>query len=49
MITTPDITQNETLKTIRDRRSVRLFTEQPVPEMHLLTILAAANRAPVFI
>ena len=46
MITTPDITQNETLKTIRDRRSVRLFTEQPVPEMHLLTILAAANRAP---
>lgn len=46
MITTSDISQNETLKTIRDRRSVRLFTDQPVPEMHLLSILAAANRAP---
>jgi len=37
---------NPVLATIRDRRSVRLFTDQPVPEMDLLSILSAANRAP---
>lgn len=37
---------NPTLSTIRARRSVRLFTDQPVPEMDLLTMLSAANRAP---
>ena len=37
---------NQTLETIQQRRSVRLFTDQPVPEMDLLTMLSAANKAP---
>lgn len=41
-----ELSGNPTLSTIKHRRSVRLFTEQPVPELDLLTILSAANRAP---
>jgi len=41
-----DLSQNETLNTIRSRRSVRQFTDTPVPELDLLSILAAANKAP---
>ena len=37
---------NETLDSIARRRSVRLFTDQPVSHEDLLTILAAANQAP---
>lgn len=37
---------NPVLATIRARRSIRLFSGQPVGEMDLLAILAAANRAP---
>lgn len=46
MTKTSETPPNATLATIRERRSVRLFTDQPVPEMDLLNILAAANRAP---
>jgi nitroreductase len=46
MTTVPEQSGNPTLDTIRARRSVRLFTDQPVPEMDLLTILSAANKAP---
>ena len=41
-----DLAANETLRSIRDRRSVRLFTEQPVSEEDLTVILEAANKAP---
>ena len=37
---------NSTLKTIRQRHSVRQFRDHPVDEDTLLTILDAANRAP---
>ena len=37
---------NETLQSIHERHSVRLFTEQPVTEEDLRTLLDAANRAP---
>jgi nitroreductase len=37
---------NETLRSIHARHSVRTFTEQPVREEDLNTILDAANRAP---
>jgi nitroreductase len=37
---------NDTLKSIHNRHSVRLFTDQPVREEDLSTILDAANRAP---
>ena len=46
MIKVNETSRNPILATIRDRRSVRLFTDQPVPEMDLLSILSAANRAP---
>jgi nitroreductase len=38
--------QNETLRVIRARRSVRAFTDQPVREEDLAAILEAANKAP---
>jgi nitroreductase len=37
---------NETLRSIHQRRSVRLFTDQPVADDLLTAILDAANRAP---
>lgn len=37
---------NETLKTIRRRHSVRFFTSQPVSDSDLAAILDAANQAP---
>lgn len=43
---TTDLSQNETLKTIRDRRSIRTFTKQDVPEDLLKILLLAANEAP---
>jgi len=46
MTKTAELSGNQTLATIKQRRSVRLFTDQPVPEMDLLTLLSAANRAP---
>lgn len=38
--------RNATLAGIRDRRSVRTFTDQPVAEQDIVTILHAANQAP---
>ncbi|HOU36244.1 MAG TPA: nitroreductase family protein [Candidatus Omnitrophota bacterium] len=37
---------NETLRSIKERRSVRMFQDTPVSEEHLKTILQAANQAP---
>ncbi|MEW6376103.1 MAG: nitroreductase family protein [Thermodesulfobacteriota bacterium] len=37
---------NETLQIIEDRRSIRLFTKEEVPEDHIHRILRAANQAP---
>lgn len=43
----PDsLAQNSTLRSIRDRHSVRLFTDRPVADKDLNTLLDAANRAP---
>jgi nitroreductase len=38
--------KNETLRTIRDRRSIRTFLDKHVSEDDLLTILQAAHQAP---
>lgn len=38
--------KNDTLRTIRDRRSVRVFNNEPVSDEDLQTILHAANQAP---
>lgn len=38
--------ENEVLKTIKKRRSVRAFKEEPIPEDKLETILKAAKWAP---
>lgn len=38
--------ETETLRSIRNRRSVRLFTEQRVPDELVATLLEAANQAP---
>jgi nitroreductase len=40
------MTDNQTLVSIRNRRSVRMFFDQPVSEADLHTILQAANQAP---
>ncbi len=40
------LAQNQTLSSIHDRRSVRVFTDQPVRSEDLTTILDAANQAP---
>lgn len=37
---------NETLATIFGRHSIRMFAEQPVPDIFLRTMLEAANAAP---
>jgi nitroreductase len=37
---------NEVLRIIRDRRSIRTFSDQPVSDEDLRTILHAANQAP---
>lgn len=37
---------NETLKTINDRRSIRMFSDEPVSGEAVRTILQAANKAP---
>jgi len=37
---------NETLLSIKNRRSVRIFTDQPVSDHDLRVILKAANQAP---
>jgi nitroreductase len=42
----PNLARNETLRSIRDRHSVRHFTEQDVSDEDLATVLDAANRAP---
>jgi len=41
-----EIFLNETLKTIRNRHSTRMFAEKEVPENLIKTILGAANDAP---
>lgn len=41
-----DIPSNETLKTIRNRRSIRTFTKQPVPDEMITLLLQAAHDAP---
>jgi nitroreductase len=46
MIELATLERNETLRSMRDRHSVRHFTEQEVNEEDLQTILEAANRAP---
>jgi len=38
--------QNETLAVIKNRRSIRSFTDQAVSDQDLATILEAANQAP---
>jgi nitroreductase len=38
--------RNETLRSIRNRRSVRTFTDKPVSDYDVDTILHAANQAP---
>ncbi|HTY45864.1 MAG TPA: nitroreductase family protein [Patescibacteria group bacterium] len=38
--------ENETLRTIRDRHSVRMFLDKPVSDSDLKAILHAANQAP---
>ncbi len=38
--------QNETLKSIADRHSVRMFLDTRVPEEHIQAVLRAANQAP---
>jgi len=38
--------KNKTLESIKNRRSVRMFTDKPVSDEDLTTILKAANRAP---
>ncbi len=40
------LTKNETLLSIKNRRSVRMFTDKPVKDDQLRTILHAANQAP---
>ena len=37
---------NSTLQTIYERRSLRMFTDQPVSDRDLNTVLGAANQAP---
>jgi nitroreductase len=38
--------RNDTLTSIKSRRSIRLFTDEPVSDEDLQTILHAANQAP---
>jgi nitroreductase len=38
--------QNETLRSIADRHSIRMFLDTPVPEEHIQAVLHAANQAP---
>jgi nitroreductase len=38
--------QNETLRSMAERHSVRLFLDRPVPEYHIKAVLRAANQAP---
>ena len=45
-MTTNHLRQNQTLETINRRHSIRLFTDEPVSDDHLQTILNAANMAP---
>ena len=40
---------NETMKTILERRSIRKFTDKPVPEEILADLAEAAMHAPSFI
>jgi len=37
---------NETIRTMEERRSTRLFTEQEISENDILTVLRSANQAP---
>jgi nitroreductase len=37
---------NDTLKTINNRHSIRTFTEDPITDEDILTIVGAANKAP---
>lgn len=41
-----DIPSNDTLKTIRQRRSIRTFTKEPVSDELITLLLQAANDAP---
>ena len=40
------IPPNETLQTIKNRRSIRLFSKQDVSDCHINAVLRAANEAP---
>jgi len=42
----PVFPQNETLRTIRDRHSIRVFTRDDVPDGKISILLQAANEAP---
>lgn len=46
MTTPPVVVPNETLDSIADRHSVRMFTGRLVPDDHITAILRAANQAP---
>jgi len=39
-------TQNETLRNIKDRRSIRSFTDEPISDDDISAILQSANMAP---
>lgn len=45
-MTTNSVLWNQTLETIKRRHSVRMFTNQLIPDDYLQTILNAANMAP---
>ena len=42
-------TENEVLRQLTARRSVRVFTDKPIPEQDRLAILDAAAQAPFFL
>lgn len=42
----PIFSRNETLRTIKNRRSIRVFTKDEVPDAQISILLQAANEAP---
>ncbi|HBE80213.1 MAG TPA: nitroreductase [Firmicutes bacterium] len=42
----PSFLRNETLKTINIRHSIRTFTDEPITDEDIFTIVEAANKAP---
>ena len=42
----PDVVLNETLRTIKERRSIRTFAKEDISEEKINILLRAANEAP---